>query len=462
MESKKDNNESSKSNVEDKLASHRTSYFIPKHKSDYSASSDNTSIIRENTPSLNDTLSENSTNNTAKSSRGLVRKHSKSIISSKSPLEEDHGGDHHSHSNNNNTNGNSLAIPSLCVPDTSTAQNDQDQNDIFMPPQIILSFQDDDLENEIANEINNKIIYSSHEGYSFEEEKVENNFENLDKIINFGNEKEPETDTFSVMRSKQHGEDMKEGEELELKKKNSIKYADSGVKFSEFDDDNDNNNPTITTTSEPPQGSTSTSKNEKADKSSVHERKSSIPPSKTSNANNEVPEEKKSPIFPKKASLQTPSILSSSQSLASNKRGRRYSAMAFVPIKDNRINGDNLGPSNNMMYLTSDFLSSRHNDHSEVPNSVLNKYSMALKEFIPQRGLLYSEFQKYDSGWVLCKPKLLPLKSLEIQKIEKMEKAMYKARQNTGLRLTRTASVVQNTPLRVRSNEVHTSPSTAT
>jgi len=457
MESKKENNESTSSNTEDKLASHRTSYFIPKHKSDYSASSENTSIIKENTPSQIDIISENSTTNTVKSSREHTRKRSKSIISNKSPLEEGNTDNHNSDSNkNNNTNGDSVAIPSICVPD-STAQNDQDQNDIFMPPQIILSFQDDDLENEITNELNNKIIFSSHEGYSFEEEKPEDNFEDLDKIINFGNEKEPETDMFSVMRSKQQVEDIKEGEELELKKRNSIKYADSGVKFSEFDDDDDPNKNSNTTEL---QASASTSKNVKSNKSSIYEKRASIS-SKVSNANGEETEEKRSPIFQKKASLQTPSILSSSQSLASNKRGRRYSAMAFVPVKDNRFNGDNLGAANDMMYLTSDFLNNRHNDRSDLANSVLNKYSMAIKEFIPQRGLLYSEFQKYDSGWVLCKPKLLPLKSLEIQKIEKMEKAVYKARQNTGLRLTRTASVVQNTPLKVRANEVHTSPSTA-
>jgi len=47
---------------------------------------------------------------------------------------------------------------------------------------------------------------------------------------------------------------------------------------------------------------------------------------------------------------------------------------------------------------------------SEQPN---------FREVLPKRGLV---FQESSSQMVLCKPKLLPLKSFTLQKLEKMQK----------------------------------------
>ena len=43
-----------------------------------------------------------------------------------------------------------------------------------------------------------------------------------------------------------------------------------------------------------------------------------------------------------------------------------------------------------------------------------------LREIIPKNGIIYNE--KQDMNDVLCKPKLLPLKSFTIKKLEEMEK----------------------------------------
>jgi BBSome-interacting protein 1 len=43
-----------------------------------------------------------------------------------------------------------------------------------------------------------------------------------------------------------------------------------------------------------------------------------------------------------------------------------------------------------------------------------------LKEIIPKNGIVYNEKQEMND--VLCKPKLLPLKSFTIRKLEEMEK----------------------------------------
>ncbi len=50
------------------------------------------------------------------------------------------------------------------------------------------------------------------------------------------------------------------------------------------------------------------------------------------------------------------------------------------------------------------------------------KIMQALKEIIPHNGLVYSEHGL--STEILCKPKILPLKSLTLQKLEQMEKEM--------------------------------------
>lgn len=45
-----------------------------------------------------------------------------------------------------------------------------------------------------------------------------------------------------------------------------------------------------------------------------------------------------------------------------------------------------------------------------------------LKEIIPRNGLVYSEKGSFSE--ILCKPKILPLKSLTLQKLEEMEKKL--------------------------------------
>ncbi len=43
-----------------------------------------------------------------------------------------------------------------------------------------------------------------------------------------------------------------------------------------------------------------------------------------------------------------------------------------------------------------------------------------LKEVIPKSGILFSE--KVEFNEILCKPKLLPLKSMTIRKLEELER----------------------------------------
>lgn len=45
------------------------------------------------------------------------------------------------------------------------------------------------------------------------------------------------------------------------------------------------------------------------------------------------------------------------------------------------------------------------------------------KEILPKAGLVYSE--KGALSEVLCKPKILPLKSITLQKLEQMEKQLH-------------------------------------
>ena len=47
---------------------------------------------------------------------------------------------------------------------------------------------------------------------------------------------------------------------------------------------------------------------------------------------------------------------------------------------------------------------------------------MLLSEVLPKAGLVYSE--KGNLSELLCKPKLMPLKSVSMQKIEQMEQRM--------------------------------------
>ena len=51
-----------------------------------------------------------------------------------------------------------------------------------------------------------------------------------------------------------------------------------------------------------------------------------------------------------------------------------------------------------------------------------------LNEVLPKAGLVYSE--KGNLSEVLCKPKIMPIKSVTLEKIEQMDKEM--ARANAG------------------------------
>jgi BBSome-interacting protein 1 len=47
-----------------------------------------------------------------------------------------------------------------------------------------------------------------------------------------------------------------------------------------------------------------------------------------------------------------------------------------------------------------------------------------LKEIIPKNGIVFNEKNEFSE--ILCKPKLLPLKSLTIRKLEELEKEFEK------------------------------------
>jgi BBSome-interacting protein 1 len=48
-----------------------------------------------------------------------------------------------------------------------------------------------------------------------------------------------------------------------------------------------------------------------------------------------------------------------------------------------------------------------------------------LKEVVPKNGIIFNEKSEFSE--VLCKPKLLPLKSVTIRKLEELEKNFEKA-----------------------------------
>ena len=56
---------------------------------------------------------------------------------------------------------------------------------------------------------------------------------------------------------------------------------------------------------------------------------------------------------------------------------------------------------------------------SSAPSSSTPKSAPALQEVLPKAGLVYSE--KGNLSEVLCKPKVMPIKSLTLEKIEDME-----------------------------------------
>jgi len=61
----------------------------------------------------------------------------------------------------------------------------------------------------------------------------------------------------------------------------------------------------------------------------------------------------------------------------------------------------------------------------------LQKLLDSLKEVIPKTGEPIKE--KKELSEILCKPKILPLKSLTLQKLEEMEKDMIVAAKGGGL-----------------------------
>jgi len=59
-----------------------------------------------------------------------------------------------------------------------------------------------------------------------------------------------------------------------------------------------------------------------------------------------------------------------------------------------------------------------------------------IREVFPKSGLLYSERGNLTEGFTLCKPKILPLKSVVLEQLQKIEQAAddedEKARENRG------------------------------
>lgn len=53
-----------------------------------------------------------------------------------------------------------------------------------------------------------------------------------------------------------------------------------------------------------------------------------------------------------------------------------------------------------------------------------------IKEIIPKNGIVFNE--KIDMPHVLCKPKILPLKSVTLKKLEEMERNFEEANSKTA------------------------------
>lgn len=54
----------------------------------------------------------------------------------------------------------------------------------------------------------------------------------------------------------------------------------------------------------------------------------------------------------------------------------------------------------------------------------MNKQSSNLKSIIPKTGMVFSKRDEFTE--IMCKPKLIPLKSLNLMKLEEMEKELLK------------------------------------
>lgn len=50
----------------------------------------------------------------------------------------------------------------------------------------------------------------------------------------------------------------------------------------------------------------------------------------------------------------------------------------------------------------------------------MSEFSSKIKEIIPKNGIIFNE--KIEFPEVLCKPKILPLKSMTLKKLEELEK----------------------------------------
>jgi BBSome-interacting protein 1 len=55
-----------------------------------------------------------------------------------------------------------------------------------------------------------------------------------------------------------------------------------------------------------------------------------------------------------------------------------------------------------------------------------------LKEIVPKNGIVFNEKNEFSE--ILCKPKLLPLKSVNIKKLESLEKEFEKANNEMALK----------------------------
>ena len=65
---------------------------------------------------------------------------------------------------------------------------------------------------------------------------------------------------------------------------------------------------------------------------------------------------------------------------------------------------------------------------NEASSTMSEPGKVTLQEVLPKAGLVYSE--KGNLSEVLCKPKILPIKSLTLEKLEEMEAQAAKAQPN--------------------------------
>jgi len=61
----------------------------------------------------------------------------------------------------------------------------------------------------------------------------------------------------------------------------------------------------------------------------------------------------------------------------------------------------------------------------------MNQQPLVLAEVLPPNGLIYAERAEFSE--VLCQPKLMPLKSITLQKLQQMEEDASKLTSKTAL-----------------------------